>query len=200
MIYHVLFHTPHPASLPESLRLIALSVDYDARHSIISCFLECRGLLCFSWSEQPNPRYCLLHAGHIDHANPHTFEVEDLHKLILKATHDLEELDAKRRDEFKKYEMEKELKYQDTLKNMTEADRKAAETKHEAEKQKHRDHPRVHHPGSKAQLEQVWEEQDHMPKEEFNPKTFFAMHDINGDGVLDQEGLCDISCHNPTDN
>lgn len=26
-----------------------------------------------------------------------------------------------------------------------------------------------------------------MPKEEFNPKTFFAMHDINSDGVLDQE-------------
>lgn len=87
--------------------------------------------------------------------NPHTFEVEDLHKLILKATHDLEELDAKRRDEFKKYEMEKELKYQDDLKNMTEPDRKVAESKHDQEKQRHRDHPRVHHPGSKAQLEQV---------------------------------------------
>ena len=26
-----------------------------------------------------------------------------------------------------------------------------------------------------------------MPKEEFNPRTFFALHDMNGDGVLDQE-------------
>lgn len=26
-----------------------------------------------------------------------------------------------------------------------------------------------------------------MPKEEFNPRTFFALHDLNGDGVLDQE-------------
>ncbi|GFR03682.1 nucleobindin-2 [Trichonephila clavata] len=48
-----------------------------------------------------------------------------------------------------------------------------------------KDHPKVHHPGSKPQLEQVWEDQDHMPREEFNPKTFFAMHDINGDGHLD---------------
>lgn len=30
--------------------------------------------------------------------------------------------------------------------------------------------------GSKPQLEQVWEDQDHMPKEEFNPRTFFAFH------------------------
>ncbi len=34
----------------------------------------------------------------------------------------------------------------------------------------------VHHPGSKQQLEEVWEEQDHMNKNDFNPKTFFVMH------------------------
>lgn len=26
-----------------------------------------------------------------------------------------------------------------------------------------------------------------MPKQEFDPKTFFALHDINGDGYLDPE-------------
>lgn len=34
----------------------------------------------------------------------------------------------------------------------------------------------VHHPGSKQQFEEVWEEQDHMNKNDFNPKTFFVMH------------------------
>lgn len=35
----------------------------------------------------------------------------------------------------------------------------------------------VHHPGSKQQLEEVWEKQDHVDTE-FNPKTFFFLHGI----------------------
>lgn len=34
----------------------------------------------------------------------------------------------------------------------------------------------MHHPGSKQQLEEVWEEQDHLSPDSFNPKTFFIMH------------------------
>lgn len=34
----------------------------------------------------------------------------------------------------------------------------------------------LHHPGSKQQLEEVWEKQDHMENQEFNPKTFFYLH------------------------
>jgi hypothetical protein len=34
----------------------------------------------------------------------------------------------------------------------------------------------MHHPGSKQQLEEVWEEQDHLSPDSFNPKTFFALH------------------------
>lgn len=33
----------------------------------------------------------------------------------------------------------------------------------------------------------MWEEEDHMEKQDFDPKTFFAMHDLNGDGVLDEQ-------------
>uniref|UniRef100_T1KGQ0 EF-hand domain-containing protein n=1 Tax=Tetranychus urticae TaxID=32264 RepID=T1KGQ0_TETUR len=124
---------------------------------------------------------------HLDHKNPHSFEVQDLHKLIIKATRDLEELDKKRREEFKKYEMEKEHRYRESLKNMTEEQKTEAVKKHSEMNQKHKEHPRVHHPGSKQQLEEVWEEQDRMPKEEFNPKTFFSLHDVNGDGYLDPE-------------
>lgn len=38
---------------------------------------------------------------HIDHENEHTFEIEDLKKLILKTSQDLAEADKQRRDEFK---------------------------------------------------------------------------------------------------
>lgn len=38
---------------------------------------------------------------HIDHENPHTFEEEDLKKLIQKTSEDLAEADRKRREEFK---------------------------------------------------------------------------------------------------
>ncbi|GFS63246.1 nucleobindin-2 [Trichonephila inaurata madagascariensis] len=125
--------------------------------------------------------------NHLDIENPHTFEIEDLKKLIQTATTDLEEVDRQRREEFKKYELEKEATYQESLKNLTEEERKEAEKHHQEMITKHKDHPNLHHPGSKPQLEQVWEDQDHMPREEFNPKTFFAMHDINGDGHLDVE-------------
>lgn len=37
---------------------------------------------------------------------------------------------------------------------------------------------KIHHPGSKKQLEEVWEKQDEMEGENFNPRTFFAMHGI----------------------
>ena len=38
---------------------------------------------------------------HLDHNNPHTFEIEDLKKLIKKTTADLEAADKKRKEEFK---------------------------------------------------------------------------------------------------
>lgn len=38
---------------------------------------------------------------HLDHVNPHTFEIEDLKKLIKKTTADLEAADKKRKEEFK---------------------------------------------------------------------------------------------------
>lgn len=34
----------------------------------------------------------------------------------------------------------------------------------------------LHHPGSKQQLEEVWEKQDHMEQQQFEPKAFFMMH------------------------
>ncbi len=34
-------------------------------------------------------------------------------------------------------------------------------------------------------LVQVWEQVDELPEEDFDPKTFFHLHDVNGDGFWD---------------
>ena len=34
----------------------------------------------------------------------------------------------------------------------------------------------MHHPGGKQQLEDVWEQQDHLSPDSFDPKTFFVLH------------------------
>merc|ERR1712088_257767 len=54
---------------------------------------------------------------------------------------------------------------------------------------KHNAHDKLKHPMTKDQLEDVWEEQDHMAPEDWDPKTFFAMHDLNGDGFWEEDEL-----------
>ncbi|XP_067939054.1 nucleobindin-2-like isoform X1 [Watersipora subatra] len=123
--------------------------------------------------------------AHIDHENPHTFEIEDLKKLIKKTTDDLSDVDKKRKEEFKKYEMNKEHEYREQLKHA--ADQEAADQlkkEHEEKLKRHKDHPKMHHPGNKAQLQEVWEEEDDLDPEQFDPKVFFGLHDIDGDGYL----------------
>ncbi|KAH9488906.1 Nucleobindin-2 [Bulinus truncatus] len=119
--------------------------------------------------------------SYLDIKNPHSFEMKDLESLIIKTTSDLEELDKKRREEFKEYEMEKTFEQQEHLKELTEEERKKEEARLEELKKKHAQHPKVNHPGSKDQFEEVWEKVDHLEDQEFNPKTFFYKHDINGD-------------------
>ncbi|XP_059616068.1 nucleobindin-2 [Phlebotomus argentipes] len=123
---------------------------------------------------------------HLDHSNQYTFEVEDLKKLIHKAGNDLAEADRLRREEFKRYEMQKEFEKQEALKTMDEEHKKQYEENLKKMKEKHNKHDKVHHPGGKAQLEEVWEKQDHMEGQDFDPKTFFMMHDLDGNGFWDE--------------
>lgn len=58
--------------------------------------------------------------------------------------------------------MEKEHQFRESLHNMTDDQKKDAVKKHDDMVQKHKEHPKVHHPGSKQQLEEVWAEQDHV--------------------------------------
>ncbi|XP_044731473.1 nucleobindin-2 isoform X2 [Chrysoperla carnea] len=123
---------------------------------------------------------------HLDHQNPHTFEIEDLKKLIAKTSQDLAEADKKRREEFKNYEMQKEFEKQEKLKALDEEKRKEMEKQIQEQVEKHKKHAPLHHPGSKQQLEEVWEKQDHMDSQDFDPKTFFMLHDLDGNGHWDQ--------------
>ncbi|XP_021563167.1 nucleobindin-1 isoform X1 [Carlito syrichta] len=75
------------------------------------------------------------------------------------------------------------------LESLGEEQRKEAERKLEEQQRRHREHPKVNVPGSQAQLKEVWEELDGLDPNRFNPKTFFILHDINSDGVLDEQEL-----------
>ncbi|KAF4523949.1 hypothetical protein B566_EDAN013704, partial [Ephemera danica] len=100
--------------------------------------------------------------GHVDHENPHTFET----------TKDLEEADRKRREEFKEYEMQKEFEKQQQLNLLDEQHKKEMEQKIKEQEEKHRQHPNV---------------RDHMNPDDFNPKTFFYLHDLDGNGYWDAD-------------
>lgn len=123
---------------------------------------------------------------HIDHDDLEKFDKEDLRKLIKETTADLEKLDKVRRKSFKEYEMKKQAEKDHRRAQMTPEEReKDIASEKEAEK-RHNDHEKMKHPGSKDQLEDVWEEQDGMDPNTFDPRTFFSLHDMNGDGFLDE--------------
>lgn len=113
---------------------------------------------------------------HLDHANIHTFEIDDLRKLIRKTSEDLMAADKDRREEFKQYELQKEFEKQEKLKQLDDENRKKLEEEMDKQKEKHNQHEKVHHPGNKAQLEEVWEKSDHMEGQQFDPKAFFMIH------------------------
>ncbi|XP_028822368.1 LOW QUALITY PROTEIN: nucleobindin-2-like [Denticeps clupeoides] len=126
---------------------------------------------------------------YLNHMNPHTFEVEDLDRLIRSARTDLENFDKERHEEFKRYEMMKEHERREHLRTLDEEGRRREEQHYEEMKRKHADHPKVNHPGSQDQLKEVWEEADGLDPEDFDPKTFFNLHDTNGDGFFDEQEL-----------
>ncbi|KAL1774500.1 nucleobindin-2 isoform X1 [Sigmodon hispidus] len=136
-----------------------------------------------------NHHLLLKQFEHLNHQNPDTFESKDLDMLIKAATADLEQYDRTRHEEFKKYEMMKEHERREYLKTLDEEKRKEEESKFEEMKRKHENHPKVNHPGSKDQLKEVWEEADGLDPNDFDPKTFFKLHDVNSDGFLDEQEL-----------
>lgn len=77
---------------------------------------------------------------HVDHDNQHTFEIEDLKKLILKTSQDLSENDRRRREDFKQYELQKEFEKQEKLRQLDEDNRKKYEEELKKQESKHNNH------------------------------------------------------------
>ena len=94
----------------------------------------------------------------------------------MQAHRNLEKLDEKRREDFKQQEMWMEHQRRQKLAQMNEQQRLKAEEEYRRKHEDLKHHEKLPQPGSKEQLEQVWEEDDGMPKEEFDPRTFFHMH------------------------
>ncbi|XP_015274025.1 PREDICTED: nucleobindin-1 [Gekko japonicus] len=138
---------------------------------------------------QIDHRTLLKQFEHLDPQNQHTFEARDLELLIQTATKHLENFDADHHNEFKRYEMMKEHERREYLKSLDEEKRREEEARFEELKKKHKEHPKVNAPGSQDQLKEVWQETDGLDPNEFNPKTFFNLHDTNSDGVLDEQEL-----------
>lgn len=123
---------------------------------------------------------------HVELKHP-TFEVADLQRLIKQTTDDLEEADKARREDFKKYEMEKKFEKEMRLKSINDTEeRKVVQEEMEKMEAQHKNHDKLKHPMTKDQLEEVWEEQDHMDPQDWDPKTFFNMHDLDGNGQWDE--------------
>ena len=80
--------------------------------------------------------------------------------------------------------MRRELNRRKELEKLTPEERAQKEREFKSQREKLREHPKVHEPGHKKSLENVWEEEDHLEKETFNPKTFFMLHDTNSDDRL----------------
>ena len=73
--------------------------------------------------------------------------------FFLQATSDLETIDKQRKEEFKRYEMEKEHERRQKLSKMTPEERVKEEAHEEELKKKHKDHPKIHEPVSRVFFE-----------------------------------------------
>jgi hypothetical protein len=123
------------------------------------------------------------------------FDSNDLRQILISRRQELQKEDKERHDKFVKVEMSKEHQRRELLKKMTEKDRLEAEEKHKFEREKLKNHPKLHHPGSKAQFEEVWEEEDGLERDDFEPRTFFQLHDTSDDGYLDSYELEALFIH-----
>ena len=114
----------------------------------------------------------------LTHAHTHTHTHTQQNQL-------LEKIDTERHSEFKRAEMQAEHRRREMLKTMDEKRRLQAEEEFQNQQKKLRSHEKLHHPASEQQLEDVWEKEDGLDKDNFDPRTFFHLHDKNSDRQLD---------------
>ncbi|CAI8042527.1 Nucleobindin-1 [Geodia barretti] len=109
-------------------------------------------------------------------ALPEHYDADDIRKRMAEQRRVLEEIDRKRREEYEQYQLQLEHQRREKLKAMNEEQRLQAERALEEAKEKQKQHEKMYKPASKHQLEEVWEEDDGLKDEKFDPKTFFFLH------------------------
>lgn len=105
-------------------------------------------------------------------------------KESLPKNNRMKAIDEMRKKAFVRAEMKQKLKEREKFRDLDESERINAENnfrQHNRVKEK----SKINHPGSLNQLEEVWSAQDGFEKSEFNARTFFLLHDKNGDKILD---------------
>ena len=75
---------------------------------------------------------------------------------------DMTKVDEERKQKFKEYEMQKKAEEDHKLAQMSEEEREKAKKEAEEAAKRHNQHEALKHPGGKEQLEEVWEERDHV--------------------------------------
>lgn len=115
------------------------------------------------------------------------FTAQDIGLLIKANMEHVKKFRDLRETDFKQYEMEKRFLEDQRMRHLkTEMKRKKELETIEAEKAK-RAAVNVKHPMSEDAAKDVWEEKEKLPKNEFDPKTFFALNDLDSNGLLDLE-------------
>merc|ERR1712142_723766 len=115
------------------------------------------------------------------------FTAQDIGLLIRANMEHVKKFQHLRETDFAKYEMEKRFLEEQRLRHIKTEERRKKELEQlEAEKAK-RAAANVKHPMSEDAEKDVWEDKEGLPRDEFNPKTFFSMHDLDSNGLLDLE-------------
>jgi len=116
------------------------------------------------------------------------FTKDDLRKLIESNLAHVDKFTKLREENFQKYEMEKRFHEEQRLRHIkTDEKRKQEQERYEAERAANAAKKHIKHPLTEDTAKEVWETQDELPKDEFNPKTFFALNDVDGNKLLDMD-------------
>ncbi|VDK24172.1 unnamed protein product, partial [Taenia asiatica] len=125
----------------------------------------------------------------LDIGNSTEFSGADVETILKMLRERQEAIDREEIFFLNEVEVMKVLERWDAHVNDTTAVREKAQHDFELAKKKHLKPGRFHEPGSRAQEREQWQKGDDMPEDEFDPRVFFIMHDLNSDGVWDTEEM-----------
>jgi len=123
---------------------------------------------------------------HLDMTNLR-FTGQDLRMLIKANREHIQKFTELREKDFQHYEMEKRFVEEQRLRHIKDEERRKAEQEKMEAAKASQANRKIKHPLTEDTAKEVWEEKEQLPKDEFNPKTYFALNDLDSNGLLDLE-------------